>query len=140
MDAEQPEQAVDQGSEADDAAERVRGVDQRGDGTLEEENEVEAEEVDDDEDAAEDQSRGEEGDELRGPRPRGAAGEAQRPAPLDEDAGELDAGDGEEEAGEDAAGAEAGEDERGRLRGGSGLEGGDDVRGGGDEAAAASSL
>ena len=75
MDAEQPEQAVDQ-DEADDAAERVRGVDQRGDGTLEEGNEVEAEEVDDDEDAAEDQSRGEEGDEAADDDLGGAAGEA----------------------------------------------------------------
>ena len=95
-----------------------------------------AEEVDDDEDAAEDEGRGEEGDEAADDDLGGAAGEPKRPAPLDEDAGELDAGDGEEEAGEDAAGAEAGEDERGRLRGGSGLEGGDDVRGGGDEAGA----
>ena len=135
MDAEEPEEAVDQ-HQPDDPAEGVRGPDEGRDRSLEEGDEVEAGEVDDEEDAAEHEGRGKEGDEAPDDDLRGAAGEAERPAPLDEDAGELDAGDGEEEAGEDAARAEPGEHEGGGLRGGPGLEGGDDVTGGGDEAGA----
>jgi len=115
VDAEEPEEAIDE-DQANDAAERVRRVDQWRHRSLEEGDEVEAGEVDDEEDAAEGEGRGKEGDEAPDDDLGWAAGEAQRPAPLDEEAGELDAGDGEEEAGKDAAGAEAGEDERGGLR------------------------
>ena len=68
--------------------------------------------MDDEEDAAEGEGRGKEGDEAPDDDLGWAAGKTKGPATLDEDAGELDAGDREEEAGEDSAGTEAGEDQR----------------------------
>jgi hypothetical protein len=129
--AEEPEQAVEQ-DEGGDAPERVRGADQWGDGALEQGDEVEASDVDHEEDAAEHEPRGEEGDEAPDHDLRRSARQAQCPAPGDEHPGELDAGDGEQEPGEDAARAEPREENGERLSRRSGLERGEDVARGGD--------
>jgi len=90
--------------------------------------------VDQEEDADQREGGGEEGDEAADDDLGRAAGDAQGPVAGDEETRQLDAGDGEEEAGEDAAGAEPGEEDAERLPRVGGLERGEDVSRGGDEA------
>jgi hypothetical protein len=122
------------GHQRQDPGERVGGADEGSHRPGQRVHQVEVEDVDDEKDRGQREEGREEGDEAANHDLRRASGDAQRPPPGDEEPGQLHAGDGDEQAGEDADRSQALDHEHQRLSRHGGLESGEDVAGGGDEA------